>query len=608
MRGSHAVDDTTIECYSLGIVKSALAVRIGHELAADLPDGQLYVDLGGSTPGLRPPAAVEVLGRFLRRLGEPPDHIPTDEAEAAALFRSLTADRRLLLVLDNAASKEQVAPLLPGGAGCGVLVTSRHPLPSLDADHRVRVGELPEPAGLALLGTMIEGPVVEPTAARRIVALCGGLPLAIRIAAGRLATRPGLSAAEYAARLADDSRRLDELRLDDLAVRVSLRASYDALVADGDPAGELAARTFRMLGVLHVPDVAPGVVAAMLDEPEAETVRAALDRLADAQLIEPLPHGRYRLHDLVRLLAAETAADHHDESGRHQAIHRALVYYGNVLQRVAALIRPGAVWTPQSPPPPPAAVGMPELEDSQAARAWIDAELPSLVAALEQVARTSLAAPWPLLWVFEPTWQRLYYRSEWQTALRLGRVALHMGRRHGDDEVTGWGYLTLGRSYANLGSYHDASSNLEAALRAMRGMEHLQGTVTTLNALGIAATWSGRLEASLEHYEQAMALASQHRLDKARALLFSNMSNSYIPLGKVDEAAYAAEQSTAISRDQRAPDRLAGSLNNLAAAKTLRGEHLDAVQCADEAVACASETGNPLTEREACLVRSVANL
>jgi DNA-binding SARP family transcriptional activator len=309
-----------------GTGKSALAVRVAHELASEFPDGQLYVDLCGSTPGMRPLPPVEVLGRFLRRLGVHPSEVPSGEAEAAALFRSVAASRRLLLLLDNAADRDQVAGLIPGTAGCAVLVTSRHPLSTLDADERRRVEALPDSDGLALLAGLTGRLAAEPVAARQIVALCGGLPLAIRIAAGRLAGRPDLTGAEYARRLADRSRRLDELQLDDLAVRASIRTSYDALLGDDDPAGRLAARAFRMLGLLHVPDVAPPVVAAMLAQSEVDRARAALDRLVDAQLVEPVAGGRYRLHDLVRLVAAERAAEEETGIDREQSLFRAIAF------------------------------------------------------------------------------------------------------------------------------------------------------------------------------------------------------------------------------------------------------------------------------------------
>lgn len=434
-----------------GTGKSALAVRVAHELVGEFPDGQLYVDLCGSTPGMRPLPAVEVLGRFLRRLGVHPSEIPPSEAEAAARFRSLTASRRLLLVLDNASDKEQVAPLVPGTPSCAVLVTSRYPLPTLDADDRLRIDALPDADGLALLTGLTSRLVTEPETASEIVTLCGGLPLAIRIAAGRLAARPDVPATEYAGRLADRSRRLDELQLDDLAVRASIRTSYDALLTDGDRNGELAARAFRTLGLLHVPDVAPPAVAAMLDEPDVDTARTALGRLVDAQLVEPIRGGRYRLHDLVRLVAAERAFDEDVALNRTDAIRRAIAFYTCGLWRAARQGRPSRA-APFGDPMEPEHVQLPWFEDMSSAREWIDIELACLEAALAHTASRGSEGRLAL-WLGHALWESLDVRCEWLAALRVSRLTARVAELRGDRELTALALLLNGRSESCLGSH-----------------------------------------------------------------------------------------------------------------------------------------------------------
>jgi hypothetical protein len=331
-------------------------------------------------------SAVEVLGRFLRRLGVAPDRIPPGEAEAGALFRSVTAGRRLLLMLDNAATTAQVAGLVPAAPGCGVLVTARQPLSSLDADARLRVGVLPEAAGLAMLEELTHGRAVEPEAARSVVELCGGLPLAIRVAAGRLASRPDLPATTYLERLA--SPRLDELELGDLAVRACIRTSYDALLSDGTGVDRLAARAFRTLGMLHVPNVTSWVVAAMLGEPDPEVARAALDRLVDAQLIEPVTDGRYQLHDLVRLLAAERAEAEDPPADREEAVVRAIAYYTATLSQADRTLRNDHL-LPFARPSTPDDLPTPCVATPASARTWIDGELANLAAGLEQITETA---------------------------------------------------------------------------------------------------------------------------------------------------------------------------------------------------------------------------
>ena len=300
-----------------GVGKSAVAARAAHQLAGQFPDGQLYADLQGATPGLAPLPPLEVLSRFLRAFGVDGQRLPVNVEEAAALFRSLAAGRRLLLVLDNAATAEQVRPLLPASPSCAVLVTSRQLLSGIHGAEHLHLDVLPADEAVRLLGHLA-GPeriAAEPEAAVALAQLCGYLPLALRIAGARLAARPAWPVRALVERLADERRRLDELSLGDLAVRTSLQVSYHAL----DPQ---VARLFRLLGLLDGPDVGVPVVAALLDQP-VEATEAALERLVDARLLESLAPGRYRFHDLLRLFARERAAAEEPPPARAAALTRA---------------------------------------------------------------------------------------------------------------------------------------------------------------------------------------------------------------------------------------------------------------------------------------------
>ncbi|TDC44623.1 AfsR/SARP family transcriptional regulator, partial [Actinomadura sp. KC345] len=302
-----------------GIGKTALALRLAHRLRGAYPDGRLYARLRERT------GPAEVLAAFLHAFGVPPAGVPAGLDERGALFRELLANRRVLIVLDDAADEAWLRHLLPGEPRCAVLVTSRQRLSGAGALRAVALGALPPDAGLALFRS-VAGPRAaagrgggDAGAAVEIVRLCGGLPLAIRIAAARLASRPGWTAADMAARLASQRHRLDWLQQGDLGVRASFQDSYASLTGE-------QRRLFRRLGLLEPGEFPPWVPAALLDERNAAAERL-LDDLVDVHLVEPAGRGatgpRHRMHDLIHLLAAELAGED-EPAERHAAVDRVL--------------------------------------------------------------------------------------------------------------------------------------------------------------------------------------------------------------------------------------------------------------------------------------------
>ncbi|AEB43267.1 SARP family transcriptional regulator [Micromonospora maris AB-18-032] len=293
-----------------GVGKSALAIHAAHRLAGRYPDGQLYIDLRGTSVDAEPLTPVDALARLLRTLGvSSMSSDPEQVDEAAALFRSVVAGRRLLLVLDNAVDAAQVRPLLPSGAGCGTLVTSRQPLAGLGDVSQLRVGPLTVADAIALLSHWVGAQRVaaEPEAATAIAEWCECLPLALRIVGARLVARPGWPLAELRDRLADERRRLDNLEFDGVGLRASMAGSYDRLSGSPDLSERAIAEAFKLLGTSTMTELSRSTAARLLARSEAHTERI-LERLVDVQLLETSTPGSYRMGELLRLYARERFA------------------------------------------------------------------------------------------------------------------------------------------------------------------------------------------------------------------------------------------------------------------------------------------------------------
>lgn len=299
-----------------GMGKTVLAVHVAHRLAPVYPDGQLFVDLQGTAQ--RPVDPATVLGAFLRALGVDAASIPEGLEERSALYRSVLADRQVLVLLDNAASAVQIRPLLPGAAGCAVLVTSRARLSGLSGARHLDLRAMPPDEALTMLVTIVGKRRVdaEREAARALMWACGYLPLAIRIVASRLAARPSWSLARMRDRMADERRRLDELSVDGLAVEATFALGYDQL-------DEAHAAAFRLLAMPNMPDMSAGAAAAVLDLPEAEAENLC-EALVNLHMMESPAPGRYRHHNLLKIFARSRPER---EEVRRAALDRLLGFY-----------------------------------------------------------------------------------------------------------------------------------------------------------------------------------------------------------------------------------------------------------------------------------------
>ncbi|MFF4590589.1 BTAD domain-containing putative transcriptional regulator [Streptomyces sp. NPDC001388] len=329
-----------------GVGKTALALHVAHRVAASFPDGQLYADLRGADPA-RSAHPGEVVAEFLRALGVRAEQVPGGLSERTALYRTVLARRRVLVVLDDAAGDRQVQPLLPGSGGSAALVTGRRHLTGLDSSARVGLGALGPRSTVELLGSLVGADRVaaEPSAALDIARLCGGLPLAIRVAGSRLGARGRWPLAGLAARLRDEHRRLDELRTGDLDVRTSIARSYRGLSAPERLA-------FRRLALLGPVDLAPWLGSPLLGISLAEAERL-VEALVEAHLLEmPVPDDtgriRYRFHELVRLYAEERACAEDSAADRWAAIERAVRLWLTLVRHAAHQEPPPgrASWAP----------------------------------------------------------------------------------------------------------------------------------------------------------------------------------------------------------------------------------------------------------------------
>lgn len=305
-----------------GIGKTALAVHVAHQLRERFPDGQLYAELGGAA---RPVAPTEVLSRFLQDLGSPEPRAGDSLADLAARLRTRLAHRKMLIVLDNAADAAQIRPLLPGSAGSGVIVTSRAPLTGLAGAAHITLGAFSREDSLSLF-TAIAGPGrvrADPAAASEVLSYCAGLPLAVRVAAQRLVARPSWDVTHLAARLADERGRLAELVTGDLAVGASIAASYTALRSGSreSSGGMSAAKLFRLLGLPRRAVLCLNAIAALAGRPRGE-VRAMLEELTDARLVDSVAPDVYRIHELIRCFAADLAERVDSAQDRSMALLR----------------------------------------------------------------------------------------------------------------------------------------------------------------------------------------------------------------------------------------------------------------------------------------------
>lgn len=524
--GGRPVVITAIEG-TAGAGKTALAIRFAHQVAGSFPDGQLWLNLRGFAPDQVPLAPGDALGHLLHSLGMSAQQIPPGTDEKAARYRELLAARRALIVLDNAASTAQVRPLLPGQGPSLVLVTSRKQLTGLvteDGARRIELGLLTPLEASALLAAAVDAGRVaaEPASVADLARLCGHLPLALRIAAQRIASRPHLKLADLAGELAAERDRLDVLA-DDAevpAVRAAFSWSYQALPPD-------AARLFRLLGLHPGPDISLPA-AAVLARTTAAQAQRPLDALARAHLLQETRPGRYQLHDLLRVYAAERAAADEPEAEREAAVRRLLGWYLHTTHAAAIIFRPGRRVLPLDPPeaawPPLGFAGHAE------ALAWYEAEHANLTAAVRLAAETGEdVLAWKLSLSLHPFFALRRYWGECVAAHETGLAA---ARRLGDWEAEALELGALGVAYAPQGNEERALDCHRQALAIDTESENTRGISANLNDIGSIHFFRQRYEQAAGYFQRAVAAAREAGSRNLEGMALSNLGEAYRELGR----------------------------------------------------------------------------
>ncbi|TDP92944.1 AfsR/SARP family transcriptional regulator [Labedaea rhizosphaerae] len=566
-----------------GAGKTALAVHWARRVRDRFPDGQLYVDFCGYGPG---PAlsAASALDGMLRSLGVPADRVPAEVAERATMLRGELAGRRVLVLLDNVADAASVRPLLPGSDSV-VLVTSRHHLSGLavrEGATRIGIGELPDADATALLAEAIGAARVahEPSATAELVALCGRLPLALRI----VAERAGRHLSAPVRRIADDlrarARRLDGLadESDSLSdLRSVFEWSYRAL-----PAAQ--ARTFRHLGLHPGAEIDAGAVGVLLGSPG--TARGHLDQLANRHLLEPANDDRYRLHDLLREYAVELVHAEETAADRTAAVERLLDWYLHSAIAASRLIRPAD--TPPSVPGLGEPLAPPvRFTTSAEVVTWWNAQRADILALLRQGADDGHAlAGWRLSWALRDLFEAYQHIDDWITA---GRIGLRCARELGDPGSLCRAELMLGGAYTSRLDDR-AVPHKEAAVAHARTLGDDRLVSSTLSALGYHHALLGRYEAALEHLRAAVTAAERSGNAIRLAHSLHNLGEAQIRGGYHADGLASSKQALEAYRRAGGALFVRMTLANMAEAHERMGNYAQAIEHCEQAFAVEGDT------------------
>ena len=598
-----------------GVGKTALAVHVAHKVAAQYPDGQIVVEMGGTSE--RPLTPAEAMGRVIHAF-QPELRLPDDPNDVTSLYRTTLEGRKVLLLLDNAADSAQVRPLVPP-AGCGLVVTSRHNI-SLPGLRHFNLDALPEKKARKLLRTIVGRRRATVEELDEIARLCGRLPLALRVAGDFLVVHPDWSAGEYAQALANERERLARLKHEDLDVGAALGLSAAQLVQER---ADLAAR-WQMLSVFPAPFERPAVAAVWgVQEVEA---RDGLSELAARSLVlYEQKSGLYRLHDLMRLVAEDAfgyGGGERDEEREQARLGKATVrhaaYYLEVGSRANALymqggdhVLEGLQLFDRAWPHLWAAYGRMRERGDEVAAQWTS-EFPGrvpFVLDLRLLPRDKI----PILQAAVAAARQIGDRGlegnhlgnlglvyaalgETQRAIEYYEQALAIARDIGDRRGEGNALGNLGIAYKNLGEVRQAIEYHEQALTAAREIGDRRGEGADLGNLGLAYALLGQVRRAIEYYEQALEIAREIGDRRAEENTLDNLGSAYRDLGEVRRAIEYYQQALEIAREIGDRRGEGNALGNLGLTYTDLGERRQAIEHHEQALAIAREIGDRRAE------------
>ncbi len=582
-----------------GVGKTALAIHLAHRLCEFFPEGQIYINLRGTeSVALNP---FNVLGDLLTELGVERDAIPDGLEERAIRFRSNVANRRILIVLDNARDEAQVRHLLPGSSSCAVIITSRTRLTSLEGVEQITLDVLKPNQALALLARIVgKGRIeAEIEAARHITKLCGYLPLAVRIAGAKLAAKPHWQLAYLRERLSDEQRRFEEFKIGDLEVRASFALSYREL-------SEVERKLFRILSVAQIPDFPAWFAGALVDLDIPETT-LLLERLVDAHLIEPIIRReegkpRYRYHDLLRDYARECLREDESETTQRDSLTRALRVYVDLARTAFFLIRPGD--PPEFPDWEPglwtySATVVASLSSDPFA--WFTLEKANLLAAIQQAHDMNLGSiPWELACAIRPF---LNWRGQWNDWEHTHLLALAAAERAENLRGQATVLRQLGHAYEEQDRWADAQACFYQSLSYYSQIDDRLGQACALWSIGHTFEAQGKLAEALDCFERCVPTFRELGVRQWLALALNGKARVYRDKGLFERALVNLRECMALLLEIKDHHWHARAISDMGETYLEGGDPQSALDCFERAARVFRQFGD--RNREAINLRNI---